>query len=252
MSQPMEATNSSANMSEGVSTKSPFPTENMAFKAFKLTCYSMVFLVGVVGNILVFRMVLRRRKLQTVSNYLICNLAAADIAVLMINLPARLAYQENAYVWPFGAFLCKIIPMLTYLFITASSATLVLMTFDQHRAVVYPLKRRFTITKTKLAIFLIWVFSALVTSPLNFALELVHRAGMPVCTDVWPSDTFEKVYFVVLFVVQFVIPFGMISTAYTNMCQHLSVRGNGITEESRSGSTRRQMHRNRKVSVKLK
>lgn len=226
---------------------SSLPKENLGFKIFKLMCYSFVFLVGVIGNTLVFRMVLRRRKLQTVSNYLICNLAAADIAVLTINLPVRLAYQENSYVWPFGAFLCKIIPMLTYLFITASSATLVLMTFDQHRAVVHPLRRRFTITKTKIAISFIWFFSALITSPLNFSLELVYRKGRPVCTDVWPSDAFERGYFVCLFVIQFLIPLSIIVTAYTNMCKHLDSSGNHVCAESLKTAVQKRTNRNRKV-----
>lgn len=38
-----------------------FPTENLSFKIFKMFCYSLVFLLGVVGNALVFRMVFKRR-----------------------------------------------------------------------------------------------------------------------------------------------------------------------------------------------
>lgn len=44
----------------------------------------------------VFRIVVKRRRLRTVSNMFICNLAAADISVLTVNLPFRLAYQENS------------------------------------------------------------------------------------------------------------------------------------------------------------
>lgn len=199
-----------------------FPTpESVAFKTFKLFCYSLVFLLGVIGNILVFRMVVKRRKLRTVGNVFICNLAAADIAVLTVNLPIRLAYQENSYVWPFGAFLCKIIPMLTYLFITASSATLVLMTIDQYRAITVPLGRRFTVKITKMVIFSIWVFSALITLPFNFALKLVEQERGLVCTDVWPSLDFERFYFLCLFLVQFIIPMTIISSCYILICNHL-------------------------------
>ncbi|EDO41052.1 predicted protein, partial [Nematostella vectensis] len=184
--------------------------------------YSLVFLIGVIGNTLVFRIVLRRRKLQTVSNFFICNLAAADVAVLTVNLPFRLAYQENSYVWPFGAFLCKIIPMLTYLFITASSATLLLMSLDQRRAVVYPFKKRLTITQTKICMVLVWLFSIIITLPLNFALRIIYVDGNPVCTDVWPSEKFEQTYFVFLFFIQFVLPMGIITSAYTHVCMRLN------------------------------
>lgn len=222
-----------------------FPTESLSFKIFKLFCYSIVFLFGFVGNALVFRMVVKRRKLRTVSNMFICNLAAADIAVLTVNLPFRLAYQENSYVWPFGAVLCKTVPMLTYLFITASSVTLVLMTIDQHRAIVNPLGRRFTIEITKIALLLIWIFSTLITLPFNFALTVVERqSGRPVCTDIWPSAQFERFYFLCLFVIQFVIPMTIIASCYTRICGHLNSR----TTLDRLTPTKQRSDRNKKVT----
>ncbi|XP_022781684.1 neuropeptide Y receptor type 2-like [Stylophora pistillata] len=197
--------------------------ESFSFKIFKLFCYSLVFVFGVVGNVLVFRMVVKRRKLRTVSNIFICNLAAADIAVLTVNLPFRLAYQENSYIWPFGAVLCKTIPTLAYVFITASSMTLVIMTLDQYRAITKPLGRRFTVKTTKFAIVLSWTFSVLIALPFNFALRVVKRRdGQPVCTDAWPSDNFERFYFLCLFVVQFIIPMAIIVCCYTLICGHLN------------------------------
>lgn len=202
-------------------TTSEPSSETLPIKITKLVCYALVFIIGVIGNALIFRMVVRRRKLQTVSNYLICNLAAADIAVLTINLPFRLAYQENSYIWPFGWFLCKIIPMLTYLFITASSATLVIMALDQHRAVVHPLKKRITVTQTKIVIGVVWFVSALITLPLNFFLQLVDRNGRLVCTDIWPSLKFEQCYFVLLFFLQYLLPMSVIIVFYSHVCLHL-------------------------------
>lgn len=226
-----------------------FPTESLSFKIFKLFCYALVFVLGVVGNVLVFRMVVKRRKLRTVSNMFICNLAAADIAVLTVNLPFRLAYQENSYVWPFGEVLCRTVPMLTYLFITASSATLVLMTIDQYRAIVNPLGRRFTIKFTKYAVLLIWIFSTLITLPFNFALTVVERQpGRPVCTDIWPSEDFERFYFLSLFVIQFVIPMAIIVSCYTLICGHLSSSTRlypGFT------SSKQRSDRNKKVKLYL-
>lgn len=222
-------------------------TETLPVKVIKLICYALVFVIGVFGNALVFRMVLRRRKLQTVSNYLICNLAAADIAVLTVNLPFRLAYQENSYVWPFGSFLCKIIPMLTYLFITASSATLVVMSLDQHRAVLHPLKKRLTITQTKIVMVLVWFISALITLPLNFSLGVIYRQGNPVCTDIWPSLKFEQVYFVLLFTVQFLFPMSIITTFYTHVCMKLN---STKTEDALIQSLVQRERRNKKVNQK--
>jgi hypothetical protein len=222
--------------------------ETLPIKVIKLICYTLVFVIGVLGNAMVFRMVLRRRKLQTVSNYLICNLAAADIAVLTVNLPFRLAYQENSYIWPFGSFLCTIIPMLTYLFITASSATLVLMSLDQHRAVVNPLKKRLTITKTKILMVLVWFVSAVITLPLNFSLRVIYRGGNPVCTDVWPSLKFEQCYFVLLFFLQFLLPMSIITTVYTHVCMKLNTPS---AQDALVQSLMQRERRNKKVSKQI-
>lgn len=244
------SSNESAGDTFNTTKSHSFPTESLSFKIFKLFCYSLVFVLGVVGNVLVFRMVVKRRKLRTVSNMFICNLAAADIAVLTVNLPFRLAYQENSYIWPFGSVLCKTIPMLTYLFITASSATLVLMTIDQYRAIVKPLRRRFTIKITKFAILLIWIFSALITLPFNFALRVVERqSDQPVCTDVWPSEQFERFYFSCLFVVQFVIPMTIIMSCYILICGHLNSR-TGL-DRLTCTSTKQRSDRNKKVRSRL-
>lgn len=238
--------NESAVVTFNVTKSRSFSTESFSFKVFKLFCYSLVFVLGVLGNVLVFRMVMKRRKLRTVSNLFICNLAAADIAVLTVNLPFRLAYQENSYIWPFGAVLCKTIPTLAYVFITASSMTLVLMTIDQYRAIVKPLGRRFTVKTTKFAIMLIWTFSVLVALPFNFALRVVKRRdSQPVCTDAWPSDKFEQFYFLSLFVVQFVIPMTIIVCCYTLICGHLNSKTR--LDHLTCTSTRQRSDRNKKV-----
>ena len=218
--------------------------EELVFKSIKLFFYCIVFIVGIIGNALVFRIIVGKRRLRTVSNFFICNLAAADIAVVTVNLPFRLAYQENGYVWPFGLFLCKVIPTLTYVFINASSATLVLMSFDKHRAIVQPLKPRLSLKQTKIAIFFIWIASVLITLPFYFVLELRHANKKPVCTDNWPSIEFERAYFVVLVFVQFVTPMTIISTTYINMCTHLRL---AERNENLSISRKQRRRRNKKV-----
>lgn len=221
--------------------------EDLVFKAIKLIFYCAVFLIGVTGNVLVFRIVIGKQRLQTVGNIFICNLAAADIAVVSVNLPFRLAYQENGYEWPFGSFMCKVIPTLTYVFINASSITLVLMCFDRHRALLRPLKSRFSFRKTKLIILFIWIASLLITLPFNFVLELNYVNNRLRCTDNWPSAEFERVYFVTLVFVQFIFPMGIISTTYTHICLHLK-RTEG---EADLGVTRIIHRRNKKVRQKV-
>lgn len=52
--------------------------------------YTMIFVVGIVGNSLVVAIVCKSPRMRTVTNYFIVNLAFADILVLLFCLPATL------------------------------------------------------------------------------------------------------------------------------------------------------------------
>jgi hypothetical protein len=181
--------------------------ETLTVKIIKFVLYALVFIVGFGGNSIVIWIMISRKKARTFHNILLCNLAAADIALLSINLPFRLAYQENNYVWPFGQFLCKVIPMFTYLFLTASSLTLVAISCERYRTITSLTVVKETVSLfRKLQVVFLWVISCLITLPLNIFLNVADRKGKPVCTDIWPSETLEKAYFTALFVIQFLFP----------------------------------------------
>lgn len=67
-----------------------------AMTAVYCFAYTMVFLVGLVGNLLVVSVVWRSPRMRNVTNYFIVNLAVADILVLVFCLPATLL--SNIYV----------------------------------------------------------------------------------------------------------------------------------------------------------
>ena len=61
----------------------------------RLVCYVIIFIVGVIGNVLVCLVVCRQRKMKNVTNYFIVNLAVADLSVLLICIPFD--FGENHY-----------------------------------------------------------------------------------------------------------------------------------------------------------
>ena len=196
--------------------------ESLAVKIVKFMLYALVFIVGFGGNSIVIWIMMKKKKARTFHNVLLCNLAAADIALLSINLPFRLAYQENNYVWPFGQFLCKVIPMFTYLFLTASSLTLVAISYERYRTIssLTVMNESVSLCR-KLQIVFLWALSCLITLPLNMYLNVVYREGNPVCTDTWPSETLEKAYFTALFIIQFLLPTVVMLVIYINVAMIL-------------------------------
>ena len=55
-----------------------------------ITAYSIVLVIGLIGNFLVLSFIIRAPKMRTVPNIFICNLAIADVLVIFVCLPANM------------------------------------------------------------------------------------------------------------------------------------------------------------------
>ncbi|CAH2285207.1 kappa-type opioid receptor [Pelobates cultripes] len=100
--------------------------------------YSMVFVVGLVGNALVMFVIIRYTKMKTATNIYIFNLALAD-ALVTTTMP----FQSTSFLmssWPFGDVLCKIVVSIDYYNMFTSIFTLTMMSVDRYIAVCHPVK----------------------------------------------------------------------------------------------------------------
>lgn len=69
--------------------------------------FTAVFLIGAGGNFLVCYAVWQSRSLKTVTNYFLVNLAAADLLVIIVCLPASVL-SEGLQSWFLGPVMCKV------------------------------------------------------------------------------------------------------------------------------------------------
>ncbi|KAH3737680.1 hypothetical protein DPMN_044273 [Dreissena polymorpha] len=69
--------------------------------------YTIIFLVGIVGNILVVVVISCSRRMKTTVNMYLLNLCIADTLVIMVCMPTALADIFTKEVWLFGEFMCK-------------------------------------------------------------------------------------------------------------------------------------------------
>jgi hypothetical protein len=99
--------------------------------------YSLVCLVGLLGNTLVIYVVVRFSKMQTVTNMYIVNLAVADECFL-IGIPFLLTTMSRQS-WPFGNFMCKAYMTTTSINQFTSSIFLTIMSADRYIAVCHPI-----------------------------------------------------------------------------------------------------------------
>ncbi|XP_066873663.1 kappa-type opioid receptor isoform X2 [Kogia breviceps] len=122
--------------------------------------YSVVFVVGLVGNSLVMFVIVRYTKMKTATNIYIFNLALAD-ALVTTTMP----FQSTVYLmnsWPFGDVLCKIVISIDYYNMFTSIFTLTMMSVDRYIAVCHPVKALDfrTPLKAKMINICIWILSS--------------------------------------------------------------------------------------------
>uniref|UniRef100_A0A3B3V5Z0 Opioid receptor delta 1 n=1 Tax=Poecilia latipinna TaxID=48699 RepID=A0A3B3V5Z0_9TELE len=171
--------------------------------------YSVICVVGLLGNVLVMYGVVRYTKMKTATNIYIFNLALAD-ALATSTLPFQSAkYLMNT--WPFGQALCKLIIAIDYYNMFTSIFTLTMMSVDRYIAVCHPVKALGfrTPVKAKMINVLIWVLSSAIGVPIMvMAVTRVTEAGNITCMLKFPDpdwywDTVTKIC---VFIFAFVVP----------------------------------------------
>ncbi|XP_035612392.1 delta-type opioid receptor-like [Oncorhynchus keta] len=190
--------------------------------------YSVICVVGLLGNVLVMYGVVRYTKMKTSTNIYIFNLALAD-ALATSTLP----FQSAKYLmgtWAFGEVLCKVVIAIDYYNMFTSIFTLTMMSVDRYIAVCHPVRAlEFrTPAKGKIINVLIWVLSSAIGVPIMvMAVTKTTDSGQTMCTLKFPDpdwywDTVTKIC---VFIFAFIIPVMVITICYGLMILRLrSVR----------------------------
>lgn len=95
--------------------------------------FSVIFLLGTVGNSLVLAVLLRSGQVgYNTTNLFILNLSVADFSFIIFCVP----FQATIYSledWVFGSFMCKVVHFFINLTMYASSFTLAAVSVDRYQ-----------------------------------------------------------------------------------------------------------------------
>ena len=180
------------------------------FRALKYTLYGLIFLISMPGNMMVCLIITRRRKMKTITNFLILNLATSDV-LYTVYVPLDIVITETT-TWPFAHFSCNLLYPLMTLSICVSAFTLMALAISRFWAVVFPLRRQISITHVKASLVAIWLFGIVMVLPYAIYLKVTEDHE---CNEDWPTENAGKTYTLVLFFAQFVLPLTAITFAYT-------------------------------------
>ncbi|XP_074647616.1 tachykinin-like peptides receptor 99D [Tubulanus polymorphus] len=178
----------------------------------------------VCGNLITIWIVIAHKRMRTVTNYFLVNLAFADLSISAFTVMFNFVYMLNSH-WPFGLIYCKYSFFLSVVTITASVLTFLAIALDRYVAIVHPLRPRMSARTAWSVIAGIWTLAACVSMPrMIFADVLEHRyddgSSRTVCFVLWPdgvSNKWDFGYTIFVIIVNYVIPMVVLGVAYTRI-----------------------------------
>ncbi|XP_007949933.1 C-C chemokine receptor type 1 [Orycteropus afer afer] len=141
-------------------------TEVRAFGAQLLPpLYSLVFVIGLVGNILVVLLFMQYKRLKSMTSIYLLNLAISDL-VFLSTLPFWIDYKLKDN-WIFGDVMCKFLSGFYYIGLYSEIFFIILLTFDRYLAIVHAVfaLRARTITFGIISSIVAWALAILASIP---------------------------------------------------------------------------------------
>lgn len=182
--------------------------------------YITIVLLGAGGNSLTIYVIIKSRRMRTVTNMYIANLAVADFILTVLAMPFQFQAMLSQR-WDLPPFLCDLCPAVVVLSVNLSVLTLTCISLDRYQAVLNPLTHKPTLSFTKLVIFSIWVISLALALPLlefyEFENVLMDGEGKPFCHPKNRHLSTLQAYNIILIVVDYIIPMIIISISYSRI-----------------------------------
>ncbi|XP_038610551.1 C-C chemokine receptor type 7 [Tachyglossus aculeatus] len=188
-----------------------------SFKAvFLPAVYSAICVVGLLGNGLVVLTYLYFRRLKTMTDVYLLNLALADVFFLL-TLPFWAVSAAKA--WIFGAFLCKAVYCIYRMSFFSGMLLLLCISIDRYFAIVQAVQahrhRHRVVRASKLSCALVWALAFALATPELVYSHTRESDGAVRCFLVTDNvQRFNTGIQVSQMVVGFLVPFLVMSSCY--------------------------------------
>ncbi|XP_012498274.1 PREDICTED: probable G-protein coupled receptor 34 isoform X1 [Propithecus coquereli] len=151
------------------------PMDETLLSTVLTTFYSIIFIMGLVGNIIALYVFLGiHRKRNSIQIYLL-NVAIADL-LLIFCLPFRIMYHINQNKWTLGVILCKVVGLLFYMNMYISIILLGFISLDRYIKINRSIQQRKAIT-TKQSIYVCCIVWALALAGFLTMIILTLKKG---------------------------------------------------------------------------
>uniref|UniRef100_A0A8C6X509 Tachykinin receptor 2 n=1 Tax=Naja naja TaxID=35670 RepID=A0A8C6X509_NAJNA len=168
-------------------------------------------------NATIIWIILSHRRMRTVTNYFIVNLALSDLLMSALNTVFNFVYACHN-VWYFGEGFCRFhnfVPV-TAMFVSIYSMTAVSM--ERYMAIVYPFKQKLSAANTKRIIGIIWLVACALAFPQFFYAQVIADHGLAKCAVSWPHNHSQRqqlTYHIAVILLIYVLPLTVMFVTYS-------------------------------------
>ncbi|KAM3590412.1 uncharacterized protein V6R79_009181 [Siganus canaliculatus] len=214
-------------------------------QSVRIALYSIIFLLSVLGNSLIIAVLVRNRRMRTVTNLFLLSLSVSDLMVALVCIPFTLI-PNLMRDFIFGTGICKLVMYFMGVSVSVSTFNLVAISLERYSAICNPLTSRTWQTKSHAAkvITATWVASFILMLPYPISSTLkpftrLDNSTGHMCRLVWPNDIIQQSWYVSLLLLLFLIPGIVMMTAYGLISLEL-YRGIKFELSNRKSSRERQ------------
>ncbi|XP_066562853.1 G-protein coupled receptor 183-A [Amia ocellicauda] len=200
--------------------------------------YSIVFIVGLLGNALALHVIRPNLKKINSTTLYSTNLVISDI-LFTLSLPLRIVYYARGFDWIMGEALCRVIALIFYINTYAGVNFMTCLSVDRFIAVVLPLRySRFRkVQNVKYICIIVWLIVLVQTLPLlTMPMTKLEAGGHTTCMEYPNFENLPNLPFMLIGAVflGYVIPVVTILVCYSGLCWKLysTAKQNHLTEKS--------------------
>ncbi|XP_062969571.1 C-C chemokine receptor type 8 [Cynocephalus volans] len=184
--------------------------------------YCLLFVFGLLGNSLVILVLVACKKLRSITDIYLLNLALSDL-LFVFSFPFLTHYQLDQ--WVFGVVMCKVVSGFYYIGFFSSMFFITLMSVDRYLAIVhavYAIKVRTARMGTALSL-AVWLTAIMATSPLLVFYQVASEDGVLQCYSSYNQQTLKWKIFThfEMNILGLLIPFTILLFCYISILHQL-------------------------------
>lgn len=181
-----------------------------------ISYYAIVFFSGLIGNVIIISAVYKFKRMRTVVNTFLVNLAISDVLFVCLSIFDGLSFLYNE--WIFGDLMCRLQSTFIEISYTVSICTLTVVAIERYISICHPHKLKRTSKQALKVCAGVWLFAFLFCACLfyGYCVERSDKNVMQCRNDNWSNQS-RLSFYVIHSVIVYLIPLTIMC------CSHLSI-----------------------------